>query len=120
VSVTDARGKFCAPNDSWIAADDGYDRHERNFEAHYFDSETVVSEIEVPEGKLTIDVMKGFTYGLQTRKIETGPSPSVEVRVKLSRLDGNPSKQRQWVGGDLHVHMNYGGAYRNTPRHLVQ
>lgn len=120
VSVTDARGKFCAPNDAWIAADDGYDRHERNFEAHYFDSETIVSEIEVPEGKLTIDVMKGFTYGLQTRKIETGPSPSVEVRVKLSRLDANPSKQWQWVGGDLHVHMNYGGAYRNTPRHLVQ
>ena len=120
ISVTDARGKFCAPNDAWIAADDGYYRQERTFEAHYFDSETVVSEIEVPEGKLKIDVMKGFTYALQTRNIETGPSPSVEVRVKLSRLEGNPLKQWQWVGGDLHVHMNYGGAYRNTPQHLVQ
>ena len=25
----------------------------------------------------------------------------------------------QWVSGDVHVHMNYGGAYRNTPAHLV-
>ncbi len=25
-----------------------------------------------------------------------------------------------WVSADLHVHMNYAGAYRNTPQHLVQ
>ena len=24
-----------------------------------------------------------------------------------------------WVSGDVHVHMNYGGTYRNTPRRLV-
>jgi TolB protein len=24
-----------------------------------------------------------------------------------------------WVSSDLHVHMNYGGEYRNTPEHLV-
>jgi hypothetical protein len=24
-----------------------------------------------------------------------------------------------WWGGDVHVHMNYGGAYRNTPEHLA-
>ena len=26
---------------------------------------------------------------------------------------------RGWYSGDLHVHMNYGGAYRNTPRRLA-
>ncbi|HEX9488194.1 MAG TPA: CehA/McbA family metallohydrolase, partial [Gemmatimonadales bacterium] len=26
---------------------------------------------------------------------------------------------RGWWSGDLHVHMNYGGAYRNTPSHLA-
>jgi TolB protein len=25
-----------------------------------------------------------------------------------------------WVSSDLHVHMNYGGMYRNTPAHLVE
>ena len=24
-----------------------------------------------------------------------------------------------WVSADVHVHMNYGGTYRNTPAHLV-
>jgi hypothetical protein len=26
----------------------------------------------------------------------------------------------RWVGGDAHVHMNYGGMYRNTPAHLLE
>jgi len=25
----------------------------------------------------------------------------------------------RWVSGDLHMHMNYGGAYRNTPKKLI-
>src|SRR5579859_1591019 len=36
VSVTDARGKFYAPDKSWIFADDGFDRSQRPFEPHYF------------------------------------------------------------------------------------
>jgi TolB protein len=31
-------------------------------------------------------------------------------------LDGT---ERRWVSADVHVHMNYGGHYRNTPAHLV-
>ncbi|HKC41388.1 MAG TPA: CehA/McbA family metallohydrolase, partial [Gemmatimonadales bacterium] len=38
-------------------------------------------------------------------------------RVVLDRLADMPA--RGWWSGDLHVHMNYGGAYRNTPRHLA-
>ena len=36
VSVTDENGKFLAPDSAWIHADDGFDRRERQFEAHYF------------------------------------------------------------------------------------
>jgi hypothetical protein len=36
VSVTDAAGVFYAPTNAWIHADDGFDRKERRFEAHYF------------------------------------------------------------------------------------
>ena len=39
------------------------------------------------------------------------------LRLALPRLADLP--QRGWWGGDLHVHMNYGGAYRNTPAHLA-
>src|SRR5438105_13762706 len=35
----------------------------------------------------------------------------------MARLADLPA--RGWWSGDLHVHMNYGGAYRNTPRHLA-
>ena len=35
------------------------------------------------------------------------------VRVALERLADLPAAG--WYSGDLHVHMNYGGAYRNTP-----
>jgi TolB protein len=35
----------------------------------------------------------------------------------LERLADLPA--RGWWSGDLHVHMNYGGAYRNTPEHLA-
>jgi hypothetical protein len=31
-------------------------------------------------------------------------------------LDGS---ERRWVSADVHVHMNYGGHYRNTPSHLI-
>src|SRR5258705_4470608 len=27
--------------------------------------------------------------------------------------------ESRWVSGDVHVHMNYGGAYRNAPQNLV-
>jgi len=37
--------------------------------------------------------------------------------VDLSRSDRPGGR---WVGGDLHVHMNYGGIYRNNPKHLAE
>src|SRR2546426_8750859 len=36
------------------------------------------------------------------------------VRGRLATLPA-----RGWWSGDLHVHMNYGGAYRNPPAHLA-
>ena len=39
------------------------------------------------------------------------------MRVALRRLDDLPA--RGWYSGDLHVHMNYGGAYRNDPPRLA-
>jgi TolB protein len=120
VSIVDDSGKFYAPHDARIAADDGYNRTERSFEAHYFDSSKAVAEILVPQGRYKIAVMKGFGYQLQAQTIQTGQKPSVPVTIKLARLDWHGQEQSVWVGGDLHVHMNYGGAYRNTPKNLAE
>jgi Tol biopolymer transport system component len=144
VSVTDERGKFYAPDKAWIAADDGYDRSGRAFEAHYFamtghpaavdhrapqptrefrtrESVTATtSHIAVPVGPLKIEVMKGFAYQVATLPAQAGKSPSPEIVVHLKRLDWNSPQNLQWIGGDLHVHMNYGGVYRNSPANLLE
>ena len=41
---------------------------------------------------------------------------TVSQTVVLDRLMNLPAAG--WWGGDLHVHMNYGGTYRNTPERL--
>src|SRR3989442_7293495 len=41
----------------------------------------------------------------------------VAVRILLDRIADLPS--RGYYSGDLHVHMNYAGTYRNTPKHLA-
>jgi Tol biopolymer transport system component len=145
ISVTDGRGKFYAPERAWVAADDGYDRRERPFEAHYFDLtgdpvatdddfpqrnsrdhrlpksvRTTTARIAVPVGSLKIEVMKGFAYQPVTQMIRAGSTRFKETVVELKRLDWNTPANAQWVSGDLHVHMNYGGIYRNTPKNLVE
>ena len=118
LSVTDAAGRFFAPAHAWIHADDGFDRAERPFEAHYFHSNGE-AEIEVPPGKIDLEVIAPFSamarhsFDLkagQTERYSASIAPTKEISLSGER----------WVSGDLHVHMNYGGTYKNTPEHMVQ
>jgi TolB protein len=124
VSVIDETGRFYASRTAWISADTDYDRRERRFEAHYFPT-AGSEEIDVPVGKVTVDVMKGFEYAFERRTVEVGASETTSVTVRLKPLArvtspaGAKHDGSQWVSSDLHVHMNYGGEYRNTPAHLV-
>ncbi len=120
VSVTDARGRFHAPAAAWIHGDDGYDRAERPFEAHYFHGRGDLS-IAVPAGEVTIEVLRGFSQPLEVQKVSVGAGATVVVTSTAAEpfplaTDGG----RRWVSGDVHVHMNYGGLYRNTPAHLLE
>jgi TolB protein len=119
VSVTDAAGRFYAPENSWISGDSGYDRTERPFEAHYFQT-SGSDEIEVPAGTIAVEAMKGFEYRVERRMVEARAGEREDVQIELRPLDTAKSGELQWVSSDLHVHMNYGGTYRNTPAHLVQ
>ncbi len=145
VSVTDARGKFYAPFVSLVAADDSYERTERPFEAHYFeksahsvgplllgppngsqdsdDSSSTAFDLEaisVPIGAISIEVMKGFSYQIARTLINVKQSSPEVVTIRLSPLDFDPSPDAAWISSDLHVHMNYGGMYRNSPQLLVE
>ncbi len=63
MSVIDSRGKFYAPQNTWIHADDSrYPQHNR-FETHYFHTKGSES-ITVPKDKIKIEVSHGPQYEL--------------------------------------------------------
>src|SRR5208283_4346072 len=119
VFVTSANGLAYAPNDAWMYADDSFDRSERPFEAHYFDT-SGVSEITVPAGGVEVDVMRGFENHFEQRKQEVPPDGTTQLTIRLVPLLRKVEAASNWTSGDVHVHMNYAGTYRNTPAHLIE
>jgi len=118
ISVTGEDGRAYAPRDSWMQADDGYDRKERPFEAHYFES-AGKSSMRIPPGKFTVEVVRGFEYAVSLHEGNMPARGQVQISTTyLGKLPLLEDANGGWVSGDLHVHMNYGGAYRNTPENL--
>jgi hypothetical protein len=64
--------------------------------------------------------MKGFEYRFEQQVTDVKPNQTTEVKVRLRPIPLPESADSHWVSGDVHVHMNYGGAYRNTPPYLVE
>jgi TolB protein len=118
VFVTGSDGRAYAPGDAWMHADDNFVRSERAFEAHYFHT-SGEAELAVPAGRIDVEVMKGFEYRVETKTVQVAAEQTLKLTVKLRPLDLPEESHSHWVSGDVHVHMNYGGAYRNTPKHLV-
>jgi Tol biopolymer transport system component len=117
VVVTDATGRFYAPAHAWTHRAE-FDRNEHPFEARYFHT-AGDDRIEVPAGTVSVEVMKGLARQPEhhTLQVRTGEMADVATVMPVHPwLDGT---QRRWVSADVHVHMNYGGHYRNTPAHLV-
>jgi hypothetical protein len=117
VSVTGEDGRAYAPANAWMHADDGYDRDARPFEAHYFESSGDES-LMIPPGDFTVEVMRGFEYAVERQQGVMPAGGLKGVTIHLRKLPMPKDSAGRWVSGDLHVHMNYGGAYRNTPEIL--
>ena len=119
VSITDARGRAFAPDTAWMHADDGYDRRERPFEPHYFHSRGQ-ERVTVPAGTVEVEALRGLEAAPERRSLTlaAGELRRLELRVATERWPAPPGEQ--WVSGDVHVHMNYGGHYRNTSAHLAE
>ena len=115
VSVTGPDGRGWAPDSAWRHADDGFDRNERRFEATYFHA-SGRAELNLPVGEYRVVVTKGFEFARVERTVRVAAGRTTETAVPLARLVDLPA--RGWWSGDLHVHMNYGGAYRNDPARL--
>ena len=117
ISVTGADGRAYAPDDAWMRADDSFVRGERPFEAHYFHT-SGEAELDVPVGRFEIEVTKGFDYKVERRTVQVaGGETSMTIQLRGLQLPAVAGSH--WVSGDVHVHMNYGGAYRDTPAVLV-
>jgi TolB protein len=116
ISVTGDDSRAYAPDDAWMHAEDNFVRTERPFESHYFHSNGI-SELNVPTGRVNIEVTKGFEYSIAKLTITSGPDARAIIRLKPLQIPQAPNTRL--ASADLHVHMNYGGAYRNTPAHLV-
>ncbi|MEK6781914.1 MAG: CehA/McbA family metallohydrolase [Bacteroidota bacterium] len=117
ISITDSRGKFYAPANAWIQADDSKYLNEQKFESHYFHTKGIDS-VMIPRDKLIIQVSHGPEYEIFRTEIDVRtsiPNPFI-ITLKKQNI---PSNFGNWWSGDLHVHMNYGGNYRNTPAILA-
>ena len=116
MSVTRADGLAYAPDDAWRHADEAFDRTEHGFEYGYFHT-SGTAELTLPEGAVRVEVWHGPEYRVARVDVSVPAGRTVTKRLVLERLTNLPA--RGWWSGDLHVHMNYGGAYRNTPERLA-
>ncbi len=118
VGITDAAGRFFAPDDAWIHGDDGFDRSERKFEAHYFHARGE-QWVDVPAGIVSVDIAHGLERKFDQRHIVVPEGHAADVVVDVDEDSLSVPAAGRWVSADVHVHMNYGGAYRNTPANLA-
>lgn len=118
VALLASDGRAAAPADSWMYGDDGFDRALQSTETHYFDCYSTCT-IEAPPGKTSIWVQRGFRYlpWRQEMNLVANAERKILVQLKLNDLPANFGK---FESADLHVHMNYGGHYRNTPENLAR
>jgi TolB protein len=119
IAVTGSNGLAYAPEDAWIHADDGFDRRLSAFEMHYFHTNGD-ARIRVPAGTAHVTVWRGLENQVEKRQVQVSPDETQDERITMRPLPLPPDWSKQWRSADVHVHMNYGGAYHNTPEHLVK
>lgn len=117
MSVRASDGRHYAPDNAWLHADDGFDPAQRSFEFAYFHADRPAL-VTLPAGSATVESMRGLEYATFAAKVLVRAGETTTVRIPLTRL-ANLARDG-WVSGDLHVHMNYGGTYHNTPANLVR
>jgi TolB protein len=118
MSITDEVGRFYAPDDAWIHADDGFDRSERSSERHYFYTTLKGFSVRVPPGKYLMEMTSGLENTIQRTSAEVSPKETKKIYVRWSRTDWSALTNGHWVSGDMHVHMNYGGVYKENSEEL--
>jgi Tol biopolymer transport system component len=111
VILTGANGRQYAPDNSRIHADDYLNPNQSIHETHYFHCYQSCTAM-VPSGALTIKVMSGYNHTSSSQSIKIG---KIDKLLTISLQDVQLPKQfGHYVSADMHVHMNYGGKYKQT------
>lgn len=118
VAILAADGRSYAPADAWMHADDSFDRELADFETHYFHAHGDAS-VTVPAGTAEVTVWRGLENAIETRTVDVEAGRTEALKIRLQPLD-LPDGWASWQSADVHVHMNYGGTYRNTPGRMVR
>ena len=119
VSVVASDGRSYAPFDAWLHADDSYDRELADFETHYFHTNGRAT-VTLPPGPAKVTVWRGLEHEIENRLVTVQPDQAIALSVTPEPLALPNDWSDDWLSGDVHVHMNYGGTYRNTPDNLVR
>lgn len=117
ISIKAANGKSYAPSNTWIHGDDAFNRSKQKYETYYFHTDGE-SSVTVPQGDISVTVWRGLEYVVKKQKVQVGADPT-SLTIKMERLSFPPD-WKNWVSADVHVHMNYGGLYRNEPKKMLQ
>lgn len=111
ISGAASDGKLYAPGDAYVFNARLASGLKRIFYTHGS------YEVEIPAGKLSIDVTKGFEYLPVHKELDIRPGETRDIRMTLRPKTDMAA--RGWYNGSTHVHMNYGGVLRNTPENLL-
>ncbi len=118
VAIVASDGRSVAPDDALIRADDSFDRRSSAFETHYFHTNGAAT-VTAPAGAVTVTIWRGPENRIERRRVQVAAGATRELVVEIEPLRLPAGWREQWQSGDVHVHMNYGGTYRNTPERLV-
>lgn len=110
-----ADGRYFGPDDAWRHGDEAWDRAEGKFEYGYFHTPGA-SSLTLPVGEYVVEVQRGMEFRRVVKTVGV-TAAGQDLAIALERLDDLPAKGV--FSGDVHVHMNYGGTYRNTPARLA-
>ncbi|WP_417318615.1 CehA/McbA family metallohydrolase [Emcibacter sp.] len=109
VMVLGADGRHYGPNDARMHADDYIDIKRADHESHYFHCYGTCT-LTVPAGELSIMAANGFDRKMADLKVEPCEN-NIVLTLPSSSL---PEKYGKFVSADMHVHINYGGKYKQT------
>jgi TolB protein len=116
VSVMGEDGRFFAPDGAWRHADEAFVRGGSRFEYGYFHARGEAT-LSLAPGRYRVEVSRGPEFQVHRADVTLARGATLPHRATLRRLRDMPAAG--WRSADLHVHMNYGGTYRNEPKRLA-